>query len=186
MNSALRRIFWGYFFIFFRLHIGIDLFMDPVGYFLIYSGCAKIAVAYPQSKKPRIVAIVGMIASIPSVFVNLSGPELAYSWTVYGNGLFIINMIVAFYLFLLLMEIVKTLGITALIQRTSTTFKYFIGFYLFSFALMSFLVNTSGDGWIALNLIATIGVLIMDIVFLILLGAIRKAAPDSVQIDVTV
>ena len=84
------------------------------------------------------------------------------------------------------MEIVKTLGITALIQRTSTTFKYFIGFYLFSFALMSFLVNTSGDGWIALNLIATIGVLIMDIVFLILLGAIRKAAPDSVQIDVTV
>ncbi|WOV87775.1 hypothetical protein QWT69_01250 [Sporosarcina oncorhynchi] len=186
MNSALRRIFWGYFFIFFDLYIGIDLLMDPVGYLLIYSGCTKIAVAFPQSKKPRIVALVGMIASIPSVLVNLSDPVLDYSWSVYGNGLFIIKLIVAFYLFLLLMEIVKSFDMTALIQRTSTTFKYFIGFYLFTFALMSFLVNTSGDGWIVLNLIAIIGVLIMDIIFLFLLRAIRKAAPDSVQIDMTV
>lgn len=186
MNSALQRFFWGYLFIFFRIHIGIDLLMDPVGYLLIYSGCKKMAVAYPQSKKPMAVALVGMVVSIPSVFVNLSEPTLAYSWSVYSIGLFIIKMVAAYYLFLLLMEIVNTLSEPALIHRTRNTFKYLIGFHLTAFALMSFYVNTSGDGWIVLNIIATIGVLLMDILFLFLLRAIRKVAPDSVRIDVTI
>lgn len=183
MNSALRRIFWGYLFIFFRIHIGIDVLMDPIGYMLIFSGCARIVDEFPQAKKAMSVAIVGSVLSIPSVVVNLSDPTLPYSWSMYGIALFLMKILIAFYLFIVLTDIVATIGKPSLIVKTRSTFKIYIGFHLFAFALQSFYMNTSGAGWVVLNVLSAIGVLIMDILFLLLLRKIRNAAPSNPQIN---
>ena len=74
MNKALQLIFWGYVFIFFRIHIGIDLLADPIGYLLLFSGCSKLVDVYPIAKKAKFIGLVGAFVSLPSVFVNLSDP----------------------------------------------------------------------------------------------------------------
>ena len=47
MNKALQMMFWGYLFVFFRIHIGFDWLADPIGYYLLFTGSAKLADNYP-------------------------------------------------------------------------------------------------------------------------------------------
>lgn len=96
----------------------------------------------------------------------------------YGARLFVLKMIIAFYLFMVLVEIVQVFGKPSLIQGTRNTFKYYIGFHLFAFALLSFSMSVSGDGWVAFKLISSIDVLII----LFLIGA----ATDSLKVNYVV
>lgn len=50
-NQAMRTLFWGYLFIFFRVQIGIDWLADPLGYLMIATACTKLSNAYPPAKK---------------------------------------------------------------------------------------------------------------------------------------
>jgi hypothetical protein len=186
LNSALRTIFWGYFFIFFRLDVVIDLFADPIGYLLIYSGCAKLVDAYPQAKKAMGIGLIGIFVSIPSVFVNITDPILPFGWAVYGNALIIPKLIIAYYLFVVLINVVNVFGNQNLLNRTSTTFTFFIVIYLLTLAFQSISMNVSGDGWLAISIISTIGVIFMDILFLFLIGAIRRVSPEDHRMNYSI
>lgn len=179
MNKALRQIFWGYVFIFIRIHIGFDLLADPIGYFLIFSGCSKLVEVNPVAKKAKIIALVGAFVSFPSVFVNLSEIPLPFGWSTYAGFLLVFKLIIGFYLFFVLIEATKTLGDQALQQRAENTFKFFVAIQLFTLALQSFSMNVSGDGWVALSLFSLLSSLIVDILFLLLIGAIRRASPEQ-------
>lgn len=183
MNKALRYLFWGYLFIFFRLHVMIDLFMDPLGYYLIYAGCSRLVDAFPTAKKAMNIGFIGMLVSVPSVFVNLSDAALPIGWSIYGTFLSALKLVIAYYLFHALIDMVKMIGEQALQSRTRTTFKFYVFIHLFTLALLSFSMNVSGDGWVALLFISTIGVLLMDILFLLLIGAVRRAAPIDYRIN---
>lgn len=179
MNKALRYMFWGYLFIFIRIDVMIDLLADPIGYYLIYAGCAKLVDAFPKAKKGMIVGLIGMFVSVPSVFVNLSDTELPIEWSMYENLLSVLQLVVAYYLFIVLIEAAKMVGDQALQNRTQTTFNFFITIHLIALAFLSFSMNVSGDGWVAFTLITTIGALVMDILFLTLIGAIRRVSPNN-------
>ncbi|WP_339252319.1 hypothetical protein NSQ43_01095 [Sporosarcina sp. FSL W8-0480] len=186
MNKALRNIFRGYLFIFLDIYIVIDLLMDPIGYFLIYTGCARIVGAYPNAKKAMTVAMIGVVASLPSVFINLSDPALSFGWSIYENILSILKLVIAFYLFLVLMEVAKTFGNEELHNRTRSTFKYFVTIHFAILTVMSFSMNVSGDGWVALTVILIIAGVFMDILFLLLIRAFRRATPDEHLISYSV
>lgn len=186
MNKALRYIFWGYFLIFFRLHVMIDLLMDPLGYYLIYAGCSRLVDAFPKAKRAMIVGLIGMLISVPSVFVNLSDTTLPVGWSIYGTLLSALKLVIAYYLFNVLSDVAKMVGNQALQNRTKTTFTFYVSIHLFNLALLSFSMNVAGDGWIALSLISTIGVLIMDVLFLLLIGAIRRVSPKDHRINYSI
>ncbi|MFS0690243.1 hypothetical protein AB1K89_13500 [Sporosarcina sp. 179-K 8C2 HS] len=183
MNKALRQIFWGYVFIFFRLHVGIDLLADPIGYILIFSGCSKIVEAYPVAKKAKFVALVGAFVSLPSVFVNLSEIPLTFGWSTYSGFLLVLKMVMGYYLFIVLKDVVKAFGDRALQKRTENTFKFYVAIHLFALAIQSFFMNVHGGGWVALALISLIGVLVMDILFLLLVGATRRVSPEQLRVN---
>ena len=173
MNKALQQIFWGYVFIFFRIHIGIDLFADPIGlspaFFRMFQARWCLSVA----KKAKIVGLVGVFVSLPSVVVNLSEAALPFGWSTYTSLLFILKMIMGYYLFVVLKDVAKVFGDRALQQRTESTFKFYVAIHLFAFALLSFSMNISENGVVILSLFSD-RVLVMDILFLLLVGAIRR------------
>ncbi|MCM3744419.1 hypothetical protein M3193_09710 [Sporosarcina luteola] len=184
MNKALRYMFWGYFLIFFRLHVMIDILMDPIGYYLIFAGCSRLVDAYPKAKKTMNIGLIGMLVSVPSVFVNLSDPALSTGWTTYAMSLSAFKLITAYYLFVLLTEVVKTFGDQALQRRTKTTFTFYVAVHLITLAILSFSMNMPGDDWIALtSLVSAVAVVIMDILFLLLIGAIRRVSPEQLRVD---
>ncbi|MDW0118231.1 hypothetical protein QTL97_14960 [Sporosarcina thermotolerans] len=186
MNKALGNIFWGYLFIFFDFYIMIDLLMDPIGYFLIYTGCARIVGAYPNAKKAMTVAMIGVFVSLPTVFINLSDSALPFGWSIYESMLSILKLVIAFYLFLVLMEVAKIFGNVALHNRAQTTFKYFVTIHFAILTVMSFSMNVSGDGWVALTVILIIAGVLMDILFLLLIRAFRRVSPDNHRISYSV
>ena len=108
MNKALRYLFCGYLFVFFRIQIGIEWFADPIGYLLIPSGCLLLIERYPQAKKARMAAMIGAVISIPAVFINLSLPYLGM-WEIYSIALAILKLIVAYFLFAVLDMLIKSM-----------------------------------------------------------------------------
>ncbi|WP_342508091.1 hypothetical protein [Sporosarcina sp. FSL K6-2383] len=176
MNKALQYLFWGYLFIFFRIQIGIDWFADPLGYVFIASGCLLLLKQYPQAKKARFVAIIGAIISIPAIFVDLSAPYLG-AWEPYAIALSFLKLIVAYFLFAILKSIVADSGNQALIQRTKSVYTFYIAIQLAVLFLMSFSMNMPEYPWMTIVVAFTIGALVVDIAFLLLLGAIRRAVP---------
>ncbi|WP_318614802.1 hypothetical protein [Sporosarcina sp. YIM B06819] len=178
MNKALRYLFWGYFFIFFRIQIGIDWLADPIGYLLIASGCLQLLQQYPQAKKARMVAMIGAVISIPAVFVNLSVPNLGM-WESYSVLLFFLKLIIAYFLFTILKSIVNDYANQALIHRTKNVYSFYIAVHLASLLLMSFSMNMPEYPWLTFVAALAIGTFIMDIAFLLLLGAIRRAEPHQ-------
>lgn len=186
MNKALRYIFWGYLLIFSRLHVMIDLLMDPIGYYLIYAGCSRLVDAFPKAKKAMTVGLIGMLISVPSVFVNLSDTTLPVGWSIYGTLLSGLKLVIAYYLFNVLFDAVNMVGNQTLQHRTKTTYKFYISIHLFTLAILSFSMNVAGDGWVVLLLISTISALIMDILFLLLIGAIRRVSPKDHRINYSI
>ncbi len=178
MNKALQYLFWGYIFIFFRIQIGIDWFADPLGYLFISSGCLLLLKQYPQVKKARVVAMIGAVLTIPAVFVDLSAPNLGM-WEFYSTSLFFFKLIVAYFLFDVLKSIVEDYGNQALIHRMKNVYTFYTAIHLAALFLMSFSMNMPEYPWDTFVFAITIGVLIMDIAFLLLLEAIRSAEPPQ-------
>lgn len=186
MNKALRNIWLGYLFIFIDIYIMIDVFMDPIGYYLMYRGCTRIVGAYPNAKKAMTVGMIGMFVSLPSVFVNPTGPALPFGWSLYASILPILKLVIAFYLFYVLMEVAISFGEEGLYNRTQTTFKYFVTIHFATLAVMSFSMNFAGDGWAVLFVILVIAGILMDILFLFLLRAFLRASPDVRRMNYSV
>ena len=180
MNKALRYMFWGYLFIFFRFNIVIDLLADPIGYLFIVSACSSLIATYPHAAKARSVALLGAVISIPGVFINLSEPTLG-NWELYSFLLLALKLIVAYYLFAVLKSIVTDFDNSILIARTRRVFNFYLAAHLLALGLHSFSMNVSGDYWVMTLVTSGIFVVVMDIAFLLLIGAIRRKEPDFQQ-----
>ena len=176
MNKALQMMFWGYLFVFFRIHFGFDWLADPIGYYLLFAGCVKLADKYPHAQKAKIASGIGIFISFPSIFINLSETHLI-GWEMYAFALLILKLIVVYFLFAVLKSIVTDYSDRTLIIRTNRVFNLYVGTHLLALFLSSFSLNISGDLWLAAPVILGIGIVVMDIVFLLLLGAIRRKEP---------
>src|SRR6185312_6549751 len=136
MDKALRYMFWGYLFVFFRVNIGIDWLADPIGYYLIYSGCHMLVNQYPHAKKAGNISGLGIFIAIPAVFINLSEPNLGM-WEIYSVALTFLKLIVAYFLFTVLKSIVNDYGNRVLINRVKNVYTFYIAIHLSMLLLLS-------------------------------------------------
>ncbi|MCH1626707.1 hypothetical protein [Fredinandcohnia quinoae] len=177
MNQGFKRLFWGYLLILLEIHyLVVDILPDPLGYYLICSGVVKLSREFPLSTKAKNLAILMIFISIPTVFIQQNAPELNQNWlwSSYATAIDILNLILVFYLFQVIMKVATKLGDLALISRSAITFKVYIIVMLIITFSQSFLMNTTSD-WMYGYAIITIPIsLIMEILFLLLLRKVGK------------
>lgn len=177
MNKALRLMFWGYLFVFFRLQIGIDLLAAPIGYYMIYSGARLMTVYTPVSKKAEITAFIGMLITVPGVFVNLSEVTDG-GWLLYAHALLVLKMITVYYLFIAWKEVWQGAGQSLIRQRMQLVYVLYMTIHFTFLLSTAFSMNIGGsfDLWLLMNSIAVVA---MDIVLLIVIAALRRAVPEE-------
>lgn len=173
MNKALRLIFWGYPFIFFRIQIGIDLLADPIGYYLIYSGGRLMTKHFHVAKKVEIVSFIGMLISLPGVFVNLS-EAIDVGWMSYTQGLFVWKVIVVYYLLGTWKSAIQGQGYTLLRDRLKQVYLLYMGVHFAMTLYMAFSFNIGGGSWSSVFLTLSFSVIAMDIALLVLIAALSK------------
>ncbi|AOV06189.1 hypothetical protein [Sporosarcina ureilytica] len=181
MKKALNLLFWGYLFVFVRIELGIDLLPEPLGYFMIATGCLTLGKRFPTAKKARAFAIAMIFVSFPTIFINVQ-EQTHILLNAYSTLLMILQLIVVFFIFQLLIEIVTAVDNPMLINRTERTFKIYIIANLIFLAASTFTPNTAGDYWEMIILSLMLIAFIMDIVFLVLLRAIRRDIPTDLNI----
>lgn len=181
MKGSLGQIFYGYLFIFLAIRIGVDILADPIGYFLIAAGCYKLGELFFVGKTAAYISIALIFFSVPSVFIDFnlveSGP-----WYYYSNFLFTGEIILTFYLFRLLIKLAVKNGEHGLAQRTQRLFNIYIPANLLLLGLSAFLVVFAAENLQIVAFILMIILLILNIAFLILLNAFRKAVKNDEQL----
>lgn len=178
MKKSLRQILYGYVLIFLAIRIGVDILADPVGYFLITLGCLKLGERYIDGKKAAYIAITMIFLSVPSVFIDFNLVETG-PWYYYSNGLFAGELIMTFYLFRLLKLLAEALGETDLKDRTQFLYNIYIPASLLMLGLAAFYTATEMRSMEEVFFVLVLILLILNIAFILLLNAFRKAAKDE-------
>lgn len=182
MKNAFQTIFWGYFFVSLDFYIMIDLLADPIGYFLIYSGVKQIASKFPIGEKVKNLSLVLVIISIPNVFMgpaSTSGNSFLqlfelFGWSWYSIVLIVIDLLLIFYTFQLILGVVRTHGSARLIKRSKNLFiAYFSVVFLFYFST-TFAMNLPNNFIISITMGLLVISFVMHILFLILLLDVRR------------
>lgn len=178
MNKAFRLMFWGYIFVFFRMQFGIDLLAAPIGYYLIYSGARLMSERFPAAKKAEMVAFIGILISMPGVFVNLS-EVTGGLWKLYAEGLFLWKVILVYYLFIVWKSAIQNVGQNRLRQRVQITYVWYMAVHFVMMLINAFSLNVGGSEWTSLYLFFSLMVIAMDIVLLVLIAALRREDWDE-------
>lgn len=182
MNEAFSKIFWGYLFVLFEIHIFvIDILPEPVGYYLIFSGVSMLLNDFPIGQKAKNIALALIFISIPTVFLqqNTGADQLVQlpflsALSIYMTVLGVLKLILVFYIFQLIMAIVQHHGDDGLIARSKKTFNTYIIVMVLTIIVHSFSINFAMDQFMAVSIILIIVGFIMEIVFLVLLRKMRK------------
>lgn len=172
MAKALIFLFWGYLFVTLRIDFGIDLLPDPLGYIFISIGCFKLQDQFPVSQKAKILAIMMIFISLPTIFINVH-EVIALDWVIYSIALLVLHLILVYFTFSIFNDIVKNYT-QAIIERTQHTFTIYMSVHLIQLLYLSFSMNIPENISLVIEIILAIITLIMTIVFLVLIRAIRK------------
>lgn len=181
MSEAFKKIFWGYLVVLIEIHfLVIDIFPDPLGYYLIFSGISMLLKYFPIGYKAKNMALVLIFISIPTVFIeqNAGADQLGQipflsGWPLYMTVFGVLKLILVFYIFQLMMVIVKKHGDSALLTHTTKTYYAYILVMVLTMIAHSFSINFSTDQYMVVTIISLVLGLIMEIVFLVLLRKMR-------------
>lgn len=173
MNKALILMFWGYLFVFFRLQIVVDVLAAPIGYYLIYSGARLMAQQFPFAKKVEVVAFIGMLISVPGVFVNLS-EVTSGGWMIYAEVLFVWKVIVVYYLFGTWLSAFQGVGFARVRDRVRLVYVLYMVIHFTMMLLSALLLNVGGDDWTVLFVVVSVMVVLMDIVLMVLIAGLGR------------
>ena len=182
MRTALNLLFWGHFLVVLRIDIGIDILPDPLGYFLIALGSYRLQKSYPLAKKAGALATAMIFISLPTVFVDV-GKAVAFGWSTYSIALLFLKLILVYFIFAILKSIVKDYDNEALIKRAHSVSTIYISLNLVLLAFLSFSMNVSGDFWNIISITLVVAVLIMEVIFLVLIRAVRRTKPSIAIFD---
>lgn len=178
-DDAFLKIFWGFLLVWVDFYFfTVDVFTDPIGFYLIYSGIKLIVDEYPIGKKAEVLSIVLTIYSAPSVLyirTNDSFPGVSFSaidW--YYTIMDFAVLILIFYIFQLILDFTKNVGMTVFHKRS-----LLIGiiYFIVNFVILiwsTFTINVNLDSFTPITLILLIAGVVMHIVFLVLLDEVRK------------
>lgn len=178
MKAALNLLFWGLLFTMIRLELGVDfdLLPEPIGYLLIALGSFTLGKSISQASIASMLASLMIFISIPTISIDMNkithGP-----WQIYGHLLLILQLILIFFIFTSLTELVKVMKNKAMQDRTQGLFSLYMVLHLTILALLSFSGNLPDDFVSSVINFLSIVSLIMNIAFLVLIRTIRKYSP---------
>lgn len=172
MAQALNFLFWGYLFVALRIDFGVDLLPDPLGYLFIAIGCFKLQDKIASAQKTGRLSVIMIFISFPTIFINVH-EVIALDWMIYSITLMILNLILVYFTFSILKDIVKSHE-RAIIERTQRIFTLYISIHLIQLLYLSFSMNLPENISLLIGVSLVITTLIMTIVFLILIRSIRK------------
>ena len=182
MAQAFNKIFWGYLIVLIEIHIiVIDVLAEPIGYYLIYSGIKTLLNEFQIGNKAKSLSLVLVFLSIPTVFIsqNTGANGLIHQsifswWSLYLTVLSLVKLILVFFIFQLIMEVVHKYGNEGMIRRSKKTFTNYMIVTLFTLFLQPFLINFSADYVLVIGIFIIIISFIMEIIFLVLLRSIKN------------
>lgn len=174
MRTAFQKIFWGFLLVLIEIHIYvIDILPEPVGYFLIAGGLVWFRETYKEAKYAHQIAMILVVISIPSVFIQQQAVvQFGSIWGVYGLFILIVNLMLVYFVFRLLVAIAIQKRANELANGTTILFKV----YMVVMLLALILPLISGDFQFINSLAAYAGLagLVVEIVFLIWLRKFSK------------
>lgn len=165
----------------------IDFLADPFGYYLILSGLKLLVPHFPVSIKAKNTALILIIASIPSVFIDQNNQigQLSFlsGWSLYFIIVGLLKIILVFFIFQVIMEIVKKYGNKDLISHSSKTFVIYMSVMFISSIAHSFSINFSVEQYAWITIITVILSIIIEIVFLMLLNSVGKLKSETKEVE---
>ncbi|MCM3670623.1 hypothetical protein M3181_16795 [Mesobacillus maritimus] len=179
---GFRQVFWGLILILIEIHIiAFDLLADPIGYYLIFTGVSVLNDHFGLASRARFISLALLLVSIPTVFIENGAIQQmgAFSgWNIYQNALEILNLVLVFFLFQLMLEVARVKGVSELSKRTMTTFKFYMGTMFLVLFSSTFAVNMTTDFLVPYELISVLLSLSMYIVFLLLVSEYSKLTDE--------
>ncbi|OZU87406.1 hypothetical protein CIL03_16430 [Virgibacillus indicus] len=180
MRNSFRKIFLGFLLVLIDIHIFIDILPNPVGYFLIGAGITELPGKFAAGNKAYSMAIFLCLLSIPTLFIPQHTIEnLLSMWGIYFTLLVLLKLILTFYLFQIMMEIVKDRNEMKLENRTAKIFKeYMIVMFAIQIGI-PFTMNLSRNIQSGYTMITTIIALILEVIFMVLLLSFRDVDDEG-------
>lgn len=180
MRQGFKQLIIGFLFVFLKVQIVVDILPDFIGYIFIYNGIKKIATSSSQSyEKLKILCIALGIISVPSFFLNDQMIQQIEWLKYYPSLLTLIKIVLVYYLFILLRDVVKLLPTDEALYKTNRMFSWYMFVTLSTLLMQSFLMNIPMDISIPLMLIVIIASFIIEVSFLVYLHNIQKNFRDS-------
>ncbi|WP_349409808.1 hypothetical protein [Pseudalkalibacillus sp. SCS-8] len=185
MRVAFLQLFWGFLFIMVEIHIIIDIFADPIGYYMIFHGLNLIAKEYGKTNPARPISVVLLFLSIPTVFImNTSSAFVDLSvqmtaWSIYEHAMGLAQLVLTFYVFKIMLHVADAIGNRELYSSTNLFFKWYIGISLATQVMSPFLMNLYHDVAMGFVIGTVLISLIINIIFLIYLYRFKKSGQEN-------
>lgn len=180
LYEGFRKIFWGFILVFIEIHLMvIDILPDPIGYFLIFSGINLLNNHFDYKNKGKHVALSLVFLSIPTLFIQNQAVEQMSGLAMYLSLIGILNLILVYYIFQLMVLIANKRKDHSLFKRTTTTFRiYMVLMFLVTF-LEAFFINMTESMRMGFIVLSAIFGLALNIFFLVLLSKFSKLSDDG-------
>lgn len=178
MREGFKYIIIGFLLILLDIHIFIDILPDPIGYLMILLGLGKLEFKEASTHPTSVVATILLFYSIPTLFLNgqffTQQIGILQWWGIYSNVLSLLNVILVYFLFKIIKNIVKMLHSPELTLKTEQMYKWYMVVMLTVLFIQPFLINMSGPPAIGFMLLVVAFALITQITFLFYLRTIQK------------
>ena len=183
MRVAFKYIIIGFLLILFDIHVFIDILPDPVGYLMIFIGTRKLDFKEFSMHPTSVVASILIFASLPTIFLDAQffaqQVSIGEWWGIYRNVLSLLDIILVYFLFQLIKDVVKTLNSFELTRKTEKMYKWYMIVMLTVLFIQPFLININGQAAIGLMLLVVACALITQISFIFFLRNIQQQFTHS-------
>lgn len=184
MRQGFKQLIIGFLFVFLKIQIIVDILPDFIGYIFIYNGIKQIATLTTQSyDKLKILCFVLTIISVPNFFLNDQMIQQIEWLKHYPSLLTLVKIVLVYYLFNLLLVVVKLLPTEEALYKTNRMFSWYMFIMLSTLLIQSFLMNFTMNIGISLMIIVMVASFIIEISFLVFLRNIQKKFPEDSVID---
>lgn len=170
-RRELRRLGWGLVISMIDIRLGyFNLLPDIIGYLMVLSALQHLGSIHPAYKKAKYISIVLIILTIPVLFIQtnvtiteFSSIPLAVHF--YSQLLFILHILMAYWIFNGLIEMLKQDGAVQLLDTAISRRNTYLVFNILNVIIYPFLLNIE-DSWVMLLIASGILLFIMELLFL--------------------
>ena len=175
-DEAFQKMFWGLILVWIDVYVIIDVFADPIGYYLIYLGIKLMVERFPIGKKAEFLALVLVIISAPSIAINQpSQPPTGFVYSAmdwYYTMMSFANFLLIYFIFQLIIDIAAKSEKQSMVNWAKTIgMIYFVIMFIIHLS-NSFAINFQIDGYLSFAFL--VASLIIHCVFLMIVDEARK------------